>query len=318
MTSTFTPPAPLQTAVLFLVFNRPDTTAKVFEAIRQAKPPRLYVAADGPREGREGEAERVAKVREIATAVDWPCEVKTLFREKNLGCKYAVSGAITWFFEQEEQGIILEDDCLPSQSFFWFCEELLNCYKKDLRVWHISGNNFYSMIKPSIESYTYGGVFGSIWGWATWRSRWSQYDTEITRFEESLKNQLLQSSYGGGHAVRSRLRDFWAIRHGLDTWDYQWVFCRWVNSGMTIIPAVNMVLNIGFGDDATHTKGFPGSNKVRPPEDLQFPITHPKIMIRNAVLEDELVLRRPLWVGAIRKIFRGLGLWVKKLKNLVA
>ena len=124
MTDEFTPPAPLQTAVLFLVFNRPDTTAQVFEAIRQAKPPRLYVAADGPRVNREGEAERVARVREIATAVDWPCEVKTLFREENLGCKYAVSGGITWFFEHEEQGIILEDDCLPSQSFFWFLRNI--------------------------------------------------------------------------------------------------------------------------------------------------------------------------------------------------
>ena len=226
MTSSFTPPAPLQTAVLFVVFNRPDTTVQVFEAIRQAKPPRLYVAADGPREGREGEADRVAKVREIATAVDWPCEVKTLFRENNLGCKYAVSGAITWFFEQEEQGIILEDDCLPSQSFFWFCEELLNRYKNDFRIWHISGNNFYYTTKTAIESYTFGGIFGSIWGWASWSSRWSQYDAEMTMFEEVLENQLLQYAYGGGSVVRSRLRDFWEIRHGLDTWDYQWVFCR--------------------------------------------------------------------------------------------
>jgi len=125
MTSTFTPPAPLQTSVLFLVFNRPDTTAQVFEAIRKAQPPRLYVAADGPRLDRVGEAEKVAKVREIATAVDWPCELKTLFRETNLGCKYAVSGAITWFFKHEEQGIILEDDCLPSQSFFGFVRNYL-------------------------------------------------------------------------------------------------------------------------------------------------------------------------------------------------
>ena len=110
----------LKTAVLFLVFNRPDTTRQVFEAIRQAKPPRLYVAADGPREGKLGEVERVKEVRTIATAVDWPCEVKTLFRDKNLGCKKGVSSAITWFFEQEKQGIILEDDCLPHLDFFSF------------------------------------------------------------------------------------------------------------------------------------------------------------------------------------------------------
>jgi len=318
VTTTFTPPAPLQTAVLFLVFNRPDTTAQVFEAIRKAKPPRLYVAADGPRANRDGEAERVARVREIATAVDWPCEVKTLFREENLGCKYAVSGGITWFFEQEEQGIVLEDDCLPSQSFFWFCEELLNRYQNDFRIWHISGNNFYPKTELPIESYTYGGIFGSIWGWASWRSRWSEYDVEMTMFEEALEKQLLQSAYGGGSTVLSRLRDFWAIRHGLDTWDYQWVFCRWINSGMTIIPAVNMVLNLGFGNDATHTESAAEPDKVRQPQELLFPIRHPKVMIRNAVLEDELVLRGPFWVRAIRKILRGLILWVKKLKTLVA
>ena len=120
MSKVFVPPSPLQTAVLFLVFNRPDTTKRVFEAIRQAKPPRLYVASDGPREGKLGEVERVKAVRAIATAVDWPCEVEILFRDKNLGCKHAVSSALTWFFENEEQGIILEDDCLPSQSFFWY------------------------------------------------------------------------------------------------------------------------------------------------------------------------------------------------------
>jgi len=115
--------------VLFLIFNRPDTTTRVFEAIRAARPERLYVAADGPRMTREGEAERCAEARRIATAVDWPCEVKTLFRETNLGCRAAVSGAITWFFEHEEEGIILEDDCLPDPSFFPYCTELLAHYR---------------------------------------------------------------------------------------------------------------------------------------------------------------------------------------------
>jgi len=139
--NTFTPPHPLNTAVLFLVFNRPDTTKQVFEKIREAQPPRLYVAADGTREDRPGEAEKCEEVRKIATSVDWDCEVYPLFRDENLGCKYAVSGAITWFFENEEMGIILEDDCLPSQSFFWFCEELLERYRWDMRVGLITGFN---------------------------------------------------------------------------------------------------------------------------------------------------------------------------------
>ena len=117
----FTPPQPLNTAVLFLVFNRLDTTKQVFEAIREAKPPRLYIAADGARETKAGEAEKVTAVRDfILKNIDWECDIKTLFREENLGCKYAVSGAIDWFFDNEEMGIILEDDCLPSQSFFGF------------------------------------------------------------------------------------------------------------------------------------------------------------------------------------------------------
>ena len=190
MTSSFTPPAPLQTAVLFLVFNRPDTTAQVFEAIRQAKPPRLYVAADGPREGREGEVERVDKVREISMAVDWPCEVKTLFREKNLGCKYAVSSAITWFFEQEEQGIILEDDCLPSQSFFWFCEELLNEYMYDQRIWQICG--FSPLVNKIKESY-YLSKYSPIWGWASWRRAWSAYDAEISSWPIVKNSEILRA-----------------------------------------------------------------------------------------------------------------------------
>ncbi len=135
---------PLGTAVLFVVFNRPEPTARVFEAIRKARPPRLYVAADGPRDGREGEAEKVEAVRRIATNVDWPCEVKTLLRERNFGCRNAVSSAISWFFDNEEQGIILEDDCLPSQSFFWFCENLLDRYRCDTRIWQISGTTFFA------------------------------------------------------------------------------------------------------------------------------------------------------------------------------
>jgi GT2 family glycosyltransferase len=129
--NTFTPPHPLKTAVLFLIFNRPDTTKQVFAAIRKAKPPKLYVAADGPRADNPGEAEKVEQVRLIATNIDWDCELKTLFRDENLGCGKGVSSAITWFFENEGEGIILEDDCLPSQSFFWYCEELLERYRED-------------------------------------------------------------------------------------------------------------------------------------------------------------------------------------------
>ncbi len=253
MTSTFTPPAPLQTAVLFLVFNRPDTTAQVFEAIRQAKPPRLYVAADGPREGREGEAGRVAKVREIATAVDWSCEVKTLFREENLGCKYAVSGAINWFFEQEEQGVILEDDCLPHSDFFPFCESLLARYLDDLRVTTITGQNFQKGRWRGEGSY-YFSKYNHCWGWATWRRAWEHYQGELPFWAE-----WKSSPDWFQRMPLKKERDYWTqifdqVAAGqIDSWAYPWTGSVWFHGGLTATPNVNLISNIGFGPKSTHT-----------------------------------------------------------------
>jgi hypothetical protein len=258
MIDTFTPPAPLQTAVLFLVFNRPDTTAQVFEAIRKAKPPRLYVAADGPRTDRTGEAEKVAKVREIATAVDWPCEVKTLFREENLGCKYAVSGGITWFFEHEEQGIILEDDCLPSQSFFWFCEELLERYADDEQIFIISGYNKQQKWYPELYDYFFSNL-GGIWGWASWRRAWRCYDGEMNGLEERAVNGFFEKLLGKevGKIRKKHLLDAKQkiFQGSMNSWDYPWGYSRHVQGGMACVPSVSLIQNIGFGDEATHTRG---------------------------------------------------------------
>lgn len=247
------PSAPLQTAVLFLVFNRPDTTAQVFEAIRQAMPQRLYVAADGARQGRGGEADRVAKVREIATAVDWPCEIRTLFRDQNLGCKHAVSGAITWFFEQEEQGIILEDDCLPHPDFFPFCETLLNRYSDDDRVSVITGDNFLAGRWRGEGSYFFSR-YNHVWGWATWRRAWNQADMDI-KFWPDWK----QSSAWSEFWTDPLARRYWSAifnrmyRAEIDTWDYPWTASVWFYGGLTATPNVNLVSNIGFGSDSTHT-----------------------------------------------------------------
>ena len=255
MTEIFTPPAPLKTAVLFLVFNRPDTTAQVFEAIRQAKPPRLYVAADGPREGREGEAERVAKVREIVTAVDWPCEVKTLFRELNLGCKYAVSNAISWFFEQEAQGVILEDDTLPSQSFFWFCEELLDRYKDEERIMSITGTNITKGVLID-ESYFFSN-YALMWGWATWARAWVKYDLELRSWSRRQQSTIFRGAGVKSLPAQNRWKEILKKTHQneIDTWDYQWIYSCWINRGLTVAPAKNLVRNLGFSEEATHTKG---------------------------------------------------------------
>jgi hypothetical protein len=251
----FLAPAPLQTAVLFLVFNRPETTQQVFEAIRQAKPPRLYVAADGPRANREGEAKKASQVREIATAVDWPCEVKTLFRDENLGCKKAVSSGIDWFFENEEQGIILEDDCLPHADFFTFCETLLNLYASDEWVWVVTGDNFQDGQQRGDGSY-YFSRYNHVWGWASWRRAWSKRDMEI-QFWPEWKNSLQWKAW-----LPDRVeRQFWTKifdqmhRNEIDTWDYPWTASVWFHGGLTATPNVNLVSNIGFGPDATHTTG---------------------------------------------------------------
>jgi hypothetical protein len=247
-----TPPE-LNTPVLFLVFNRPETTAQVFEAIRKAQPPRLYVAADGPRLDRVGEAEKVAKVREIATAVDWPCEVKTLFREENLGCKKAVSGAITWFFEHEEQGIILEDDCLPHPDFFNFCDSLLERYRGDNKVWVITGNNFQNGQKRGEASY-YFSHYNHCWGWATWRRAWKHYQGDLPFWPGWKASQTWTQKLPDRVERRYWSKIFDRVyKNQIDSWAYPWAACVWYHGGLAATPNVNLVSNIGFGSEATHT-----------------------------------------------------------------
>ncbi|UFQ99155.1 hypothetical protein [Pseudomonas wenzhouensis] len=282
----FTPPHPLNTAVLFLVFNRLDTTKQVFEAIRQAKPPRLYIAADGARETKEGEAEKVQAVREyVMENIDWDCEVKTLFREKNLGCKYAVSGAITWFFENEEQGIILEDDCLPSQSFFWYCESLLNHYGEEKRVFSISGN-----LRENYEVLSGGGVYRShffnMWGWATWRHQWQKYSVDFFDLEgdEFLKNYSFLNYRGGLRYWIDILNKMKGA--SINTWDYQAMFLSFSESLYNLYPSVNLVKNLGFGEDATHT--FDSKSLASRIGNSDFILTEPLILLDEMVLIDDI------------------------------
>ena len=243
----------LKTAVLFLLFNRPDTTRHVFEKISQIKPQRLYVASDGPREGIDGEIEKITKAREIATKVDWPCEVKTLFRDNNLGCKIGVSTAITWFFEHEEQGIILEDDCVPHLDFFAFCENLLEHHAKDERVSIISGNNFQNGKWRGDTSY-YFSKYNHIWGWASWRRAWKYYQGDI-KFWPEWSNSKAWLNYMPDKVERKDWKKiFDQVYAGqIDSWAYPWTASIWYKNGLTATPNVNLVSNIGFGKDATHT-----------------------------------------------------------------
>ncbi len=267
----------LNTAVLFLVFNRPDLTKQVFQEIRKIKPPRLYVAADGPRAEKIGELEKVEQVRKIATQVDWECEVKTLFREKNLGGGRAVSSAITWFFENEEMGIILEDDCLPSQSFFWFCEELLERYKNDMRIMLVSGYNKQETWSSNQYDYFFSH-FGGIWGWASWKRAWQHYDFEMRQLEEFTKFKNFKHLLGNKLGLIREKQMKNVFLKDIDFWDYQWGFARHINSGLACVPSKNLVENIGFGEDATNNHY--GSCDIKKYE-ITFPLKENRFVVAD-------------------------------------
>lgn len=282
--STAIPQEPLHTPVLLIIFNRAHTTQKVFDRIRQVKPTKLYVAADGARPHVATDAERCAETRRIVEQVDWECEVKTLFQEQNLGCGVAPSRAISWLFEHEETGIILEDDCIPSKSFFWFCQELLEKYKHDTRVMHISGNNYLDgWRRDSDYSYYFSDKVNS-WGWATWRRAWQLYDFHLGTFPELKQKGYLNGIFLNKLEEKYRLskleETFENIQKG-DVWDYQWEFTVYSNSGLCIVPEVNLVRNIGFGEDATHTFNLHDKKAKVYEEEIAFPLRHPKFVIRD-------------------------------------
>jgi hypothetical protein len=272
----------LNTPVLLIIFNRPKTTKQVFEAIRKVKPKQLFIAADGPRHEKIGEVERCQSARKIATDVDWECEVKTFFRNENVGCGRGPAEAITWFFENVEQGIILEDDCLPSSSFFRFCEELLERYKFDQRIHSIAGTNLLESWKRGDESYFFS-MYSGIWGWATWKRSWMCFDYFVSKWQYKevvdLYKQKISNPVERLHYITALDKTF--KRDNVSWWDYQWIFSRIINSSIGIIPSVNLISNIGFGDDATHTFNTNSDFSKLVVSELDFPLQHP-----NAILAD--------------------------------
>lgn len=268
------------TAVLFVVFNRLNTTSQVFETIRNAKPLRLYVAADGPRLNVPDDIQKTQEVRDfILKNIDWDCEVKTLFREGNLGCGRAVKTAIDWFFTNEDSGIILEDDVVPLHSFFYFCSSLLEIYSKDHRIAMISGIN-HVHYKPNNYSYLYSKNKGC-WGWATWKRAWDNMDYEM-KWRETSENRFVIKNMG----VTSYSLTYWKNSLALidnkvvDAWDWQWYFSIAAQNQLCIFPEINLIKNIGFGSQATHTKGKPRNEFFTGPEIL-FPLRHPPSICPN-------------------------------------
>jgi hypothetical protein len=241
-----------ETPILFLVFNRPDLTRQVFRTIRNQKPARLYIAADGPRLHKSGEEELCAETRSVIEEVDWDCDVRKLYRKENLGCGRAVNEAITWFFEQESEGIILEDDCLPDASFYPFCREMLERFRDTENVGSISGNNFLPPGMRVVAPYGFS-KYAQIWGWATWARFWKGYDFELSGEEEEWKEIIHRVNPIEYHA-RYWVEVFRAMKSGLlDTWDYQVIFSAWKNGFVHIYPSRNLISNLGYGETATHT-----------------------------------------------------------------
>lgn len=267
------------TPILLIIFNRPETTARVFEAIREIKPKQLFIAADAPRKSNEMDKKMCAEAKEVVGKIDWPCEIKTRFQKENLGCGLGPVTAINWFFEHVEQGVILEDDCVPNQSFFFFCQELLEYYRNNERIMHISGDNFQYGRKRGNTSY-YFSEYTHNWGWATWKRAWKYYKFDI--IDEKKRQHI---------------------------WDKQWLLTVRKRRGLAILPNVNLVSNIGFGGNATHTqKVGPYSNMKA--ERMVFPLKHPRFIFANVFAD--YYTHRTLFKGNMKSFIEN------KIKNFLS
>jgi hypothetical protein len=300
----------MNTPVLFIIFNRPDTTKQVFKAIAMAKPTKLYIAADGARESKQGEKEICEQTRKIALNVDWDCEIKTLFHKENLGCGRAVSQAISWFFKNVEMGIILEDDCLPHPTFFDFCEDMLIRYKDNDEISALCGASLQKGKEIGNFSYYFSNMCG-IWGWATWAKNWRDFRYNVNDLDENLIHGEIKKRFSEKKFNNYWLKIYEQMKNTpIDTWDYQFYFSQVAKGRVFISPNVNLVSNIGFSNGGTHTfdKQNPAANI--PVQAMEFPLKHPteilanheadKFIFDNYLLRKECLLKRI--VNKLRKI----------------
>ncbi|GAB3513155.1 hemolytic protein HlpA [Spirosoma knui] len=286
----------MEISVLFIIFNKPDETQRVFNAIRSQKPARMFIAADGPRPGKEGEAERCQLVRKwVLDHVDWPCELKTLFRDENRGCGRGPSEAISWFFEHVDEGIILEDDCLPNATFFRFCADLLETYRDNRQVSMISGNNFQLVQPMPIEAAYYFSVFPSSNGWATWKRSWEGFDYTLSNWPRIDKKKLNKYLFAEKPYSRWWLNHFdWLYRNKPDDmWDFQFHYLCMTRNQLAVIPKANLVSNIGYGPCATHSQNPDSYFANVPTHELASPFTHPDRIERH--YEADLFIQRMLF-----------------------
>jgi hypothetical protein len=305
----------LETPVALIIFNRPEATARVFAEIARQQPRTLLVVGDAARDGRAGEGGRVAAARAIVTdGVNWECDVVTNFAERNLGCRVRVSSGIDWIFQQVERAIILEDDCVPHASFFRFCEELLERYAGDQRVSQINGVNFQGGFRLNDDSY-YFSRYSHVWGWASWRDRWQgMYDVNLGLWPRIRDEGRLVDLVGG-----SREAGFWApifegvYRGEIDTWDFQWAFACMIAGAVSALPNQNLISNIGFGADATHTVVADSLSEL-PRHEMIFPLKHPIGTFPSRTLDKRLFeshYHPSVYSRMLRKVSRTLRLGAK-------
>jgi len=278
----------MDTAVALIIFNRPSVTERLFEAVARARPQRLLVIADGPRPEKAGEAEKCEATRAIIERVDWDCEVLKNYSPINLGVGTRPATGIKWVFEQVESAIILEDDCIPHPTFFRYCEELLEKYRDDERVMHISGDNWNFGKRPF--SYFFSCYCYSC-GWATWRRAFQHYDPDVKLWPALRDTPWLLDILGDPQAC-----EFWASKFELthatgvqdNGWDWAWLFACWAHRGLSILPSDNLVSNIGFGEDATHTRMLDDERAHIPTVEMTFPLTHPPCMVRDTMADQRI------------------------------
>ncbi|MEI7769488.1 MAG: hypothetical protein WCI67_05850 [Chloroflexales bacterium] len=267
--------------VVLLIYRRPAEVARVREALRAARPSQLIIVADGPRAGLPGEAEAVAAARAAAEAVDWPCAITRIYADANMGLRGRVESGITAAFELVERAIILEDDCVPAPSFFPFCAELLERYADDRRVVAISGDDFQGG-RPAPASYRFSR-YPHCWGWATWRRSWRHYDGPMAEWPALRERGWLERHLGNRRAARYWRRVFdLTYAGGVDSWAFRWLYSCWRQGGVAALPARNLVSNIGFGPEATHTTAARNSFAAMPAYDLAFPLRHPPEVAADA------------------------------------
>lgn len=320
------------TPVLIITYKRLETTAKVLESLRAIRPTHIYVANNAPNPADPADVAKVQAVRDLFDkGVDWPCKIIKLYRTEHLSAKLSISGAISWFFSEVEEGIVLEDDCACDPSFFTLAQDCLDKYRNDERIWHISASNFQFGQRYGDASYYYS-CFNHIWGWAGWRRAWQHFDLELKAVPRAQHILNLKQLF-----ERKEDRTYWLaiydyIKSGnLDTWDYHWQFMLWHHRGLAVIPQANLVQNLGFGADATNSVDPNLALAHLPVEALTLPLVHPADVVPNAeadrrTADDFFGISKSAKTGHLKiklatrisiQQKKKLKTWIVKLKNRI-